>query len=183
MVYFNTAVYGGKSMVNPVTCIAIFTSLKHLMVLLRCNFFQGFICTPLSQTLIAWRDMQLRFLKVKTLLNNAFNLLLLLTDVGVIVKFAQLEYRHAEPERGKTMFENVLSNYPKRTDIWSIYLDMTNRQGETEASRWADHKIIHHRKCWELVSVGKDFGNGVTDAQIVTKLYNRGLHVTNSLNI
>ena len=26
--------------------LSIFTSLKHLMVLLRCNFSQGFICTP-----------------------------------------------------------------------------------------------------------------------------------------
>ena len=42
----------------------IFTSLKHLMVLLRCNFS--------SKTFIACRDMQLGFLCVKTLLNNAF---------------------------------------------------------------------------------------------------------------
>ena len=58
--------------------LSIFTSLKHLqvhvMVLLRYNF-QGFIFTPYQrQCMIAYiyRDMQLIFLKVKTLLNNAF---------------------------------------------------------------------------------------------------------------
>ena len=54
----------------------IFTYLKHLIVLLRCNFFAGLHFYTLSKTLIACRDMQLRFLKVKTLLNNAFKLCL-----------------------------------------------------------------------------------------------------------
>ena len=51
----------------------IFGFLKHLMVLLRCNF-SGRNFYTLWKTLIACRDMQLRFLKVKTLLNNAFKL-------------------------------------------------------------------------------------------------------------
>jgi rRNA biogenesis protein RRP5 len=45
-------------------------------------------------------------------------------DVDVIVKFAQLEFKFGEPERGRTVFESVLSNYPKRVDLWSIYIDM-----------------------------------------------------------
>ena len=49
----------------------IFAFLKHLMVLLRCNF-SGLHFYTLSKTLIACRDMQFRFFKVKTLLNNAF---------------------------------------------------------------------------------------------------------------
>ena len=42
-----------------------------LMVLLRCNFSVLHFYT-LSKILIACRVMQLRFVKVKTLLNNAF---------------------------------------------------------------------------------------------------------------
>ena len=38
------------------------------------QFFSGLNFYTLSKTLIACRDMQLRFFKVKTLLNNAFNL-------------------------------------------------------------------------------------------------------------
>ena len=54
--------------------LSIFTSFKHLMVLFGAIFFRASFYT-LSKTLIACRNMQLNFLKVKTLLNNAFNVL------------------------------------------------------------------------------------------------------------
>ncbi len=58
------------------------------------------------------------------------------TDVEVLSKFAQMEYKLGEPERGKTMFENILSSYPKRTDLWSIYIDMTIKQADTSDVRY-----------------------------------------------
>ncbi|XP_071503484.1 LOW QUALITY PROTEIN: protein RRP5 homolog [Diadema antillarum] len=81
--------------------------------------------------------------QARRLMQRSFKSLVQKDHIGVIVKFAQLEYRHAEPERGKTMFENVLSNYPKRTDIWSIYLDMTIRQGDVEPCRHLFERVIH----------------------------------------
>ena len=44
----------------------------------------------------------------------------------MICKFAQLEYKNASGslERGRTLFEGLLSTYPKRVDFWDIYLDM-----------------------------------------------------------
>ena len=53
--------------------LSIFTLLTHLMMLLKCFFSSGLHFYTLSKTLIACRAMQLRFFKVKTLLNNAFN--------------------------------------------------------------------------------------------------------------
>ena len=32
-----------------------------------------------------------------------------------------LEFKHGAPESGRTMFEGIVSNYPKRMDIWAIY--------------------------------------------------------------
>jgi len=55
--------------------------------------------------------------------------------VEVIVKFAQMEFKHAEPERGKTMFESVLSNYPKRNDLWLVYIDMVTNLAEYDNVR------------------------------------------------
>ena len=74
-IYSNTAVYGEKwvKKKDKSSHLSIFTSLKHLMVLLRCNFFRASFYT-LSKTLIACRTMQLRFCKVKTWLHNAFKL-------------------------------------------------------------------------------------------------------------
>ena len=54
--------------------LSTFTFLKHLMMLLKC-IFSGLHFYILN-TQIACRAMQLRFVKVKTLLNNAFNVYL-----------------------------------------------------------------------------------------------------------
>ena len=54
---------------------SMFTLLKHLMMLLKYKLFSGLQFYTLPKTLIACRAMQLRFFfRVKTLLNNAFNL-------------------------------------------------------------------------------------------------------------
>jgi rRNA biogenesis protein RRP5 len=44
--------------------------------------------------------------------------------VELILKFAQLEYRFGSEERGRTVFESLVGNFPKRLDLWSVYLDM-----------------------------------------------------------
>ena len=48
--------------------LSIFTLLKHLLMLLKYNFFSGLHFYTLSETLIACRAI----FKVETLLNNAF---------------------------------------------------------------------------------------------------------------
>lgn len=56
-------------------------------------------------------------------------------DVDVIAKFAQLEFQLGDAERAKALFENTLSIYPKRTDVWSIYIDMTIKHGSQKEVR------------------------------------------------
>lgn len=55
--------------------------------------------------------------------------------MDTISKFAQMEFKYGEAERGKTMFENVLVNYPRRTDLWSVYIDMVVKSGDLEGTR------------------------------------------------
>jgi len=55
--------------------------------------------------------------------------------IETIVKFAMMEFKHGDAQRGMTVFESVLKNYPKRTDLWSIYIDMTIKQGDLEQVR------------------------------------------------
>ena len=50
-------------------------------------------------------------------------------DIKVISKFAQMEYKNAfghggSIDRGRTILEGIIANYPKRVDVWSMYLDM-----------------------------------------------------------
>ena len=58
-----------------------------------------------------------------------------LADLVVIQKFAILEFKHGEPERAITMFESLLSTYPRRIDIWSTYIDQLIKLGDAEPVR------------------------------------------------
>lgn len=44
--------------------------------------------------------------------------------IEVISKFAQMEFRYGDSEKGKTIFETLLASNSKRLDKWSIYIDM-----------------------------------------------------------
>ena len=43
--------------------------------------------------------------------------------VQVLSAAAVAEFKLGSAERGRAIFEDVLRNYPKRTDLWSVYLD------------------------------------------------------------
>lgn len=64
------------------------------------------------------------------------NMSFLVPDVDVISRFAQLEFRFGDPEHAKALFESTLNSYPKRTDIWSIYMDIMIKQGSQKEIRW-----------------------------------------------
>jgi rRNA biogenesis protein RRP5 len=47
----------------------------------------------------------------------------------LISKYGILEFKYGYPENGRTIFEGIITNYPKRMDIWSIYMDMEIKYG------------------------------------------------------
>ncbi|CAG9462427.1 unnamed protein product [Pedinophyceae sp. YPF-701] len=55
--------------------------------------------------------------------------------VKCITQAALLEFRLGSPERARGMFEGILRNYPKRTDLWSVYLDQEVKQGDQARTR------------------------------------------------
>ncbi|CAN0007892.1 unnamed protein product [Lampetra fluviatilis] len=63
--------------------------------------------------------------------------------VDVIVKFAQLDFRSGDVEHGLAVFESTLSSYPKRTDIWSIYIDMLAKHGTAQQIRAVFERVVH----------------------------------------
>ena len=46
-------------------------------------------------------------------------------------KFGALEFTspNGETERGRTVFEGLLSTWPKRTDLWDMYVDLERSHG------------------------------------------------------
>ncbi|XP_015190480.1 PREDICTED: protein RRP5 homolog [Polistes dominula] len=55
--------------------------------------------------------------------------------VNIMVRFANLENQFGDKERSQTLFEQILSSYPKRVDIWSSYVDSLVKSGEILIAR------------------------------------------------
>jgi len=69
------------------------------------------------------------FTAPKIILQRSLQALPKALHINVISKFGLLEFKHGHPESGRTMFEGIISNYPKRMDIWAIYMDMEAKHG------------------------------------------------------
>ncbi|TRM65942.1 hypothetical protein BD626DRAFT_612896 [Schizophyllum amplum] len=77
------------------------------------------------------------YISARKLLPRALQSLEKRKHIKTISKFAQLEYKMADPERGKTLFEGIVSIHPKRWDIWSIYMDMEAGQSNIQSLRFS----------------------------------------------
>ncbi|KAM6265093.1 protein RRP5 homolog [Spheniscus humboldti] len=77
------------------------------------------------------------------LLERALKALPTKEHVDVISRFAQMEFRFGDPEHAKALFESTLNSYPKRTDIWSIYMDIMIKQGSQKEVRDIFERVIH----------------------------------------
>ena len=66
----------------------------------------------------------------KTVLQRSLQALPKDQHVNIISKMGMLEFKFGAPETGRTMFEGIVSSYPKRMDIWSIYMDMELKYGQ-----------------------------------------------------
>ncbi|KAI9494938.1 hypothetical protein BDB00DRAFT_730012, partial [Zychaea mexicana] len=99
------------------------------------------ITKQFSQNPKVWTQFGLFYLKqdnvegARALLQRSLKVLPTFAHTETISKFAQLEFKHGEPERGRTIFEGLLSNHPKRIDLWSVYLDMEIKAGDQESIR------------------------------------------------
>ncbi|KAL5533988.1 hypothetical protein ACEPAG_448 [Sanghuangporus baumii] len=62
-----------------------------------------------------------------------------------ISKFAQLEYKFGDPERGKTIFEGIIDSHPKRWDLWAIYMDMEAGQKDIQSIRNLFDRVFTHK--------------------------------------
>ncbi|PAV61916.1 hypothetical protein WR25_19035 [Diploscapter pachys] len=88
--------------------------------------------------------------KARDLLKRALDSVPKARHSSLISKFAQLEYKKGDPEKGKTMFENLLIAYPKKTDIWMIYANLALKQGGIQTAR-----EVLSRACGQKLSIHK----------------------------
>ena len=75
--------------------------------------------------------------RARALLPRAMQSLPPHTHLALTSKFAQLEFTSAngDPERGRTLFETLLAQWPKRLDLCNVLLDLEIKQGDREVVR------------------------------------------------
>lgn len=61
--------------------------------------------------------------EARDILNRALQALAKNEHREVISKFAHIEFEKGDAERGRTLFEGLISSYPKRIDLWNVYID------------------------------------------------------------
>ncbi|KAI6007158.1 hypothetical protein EDD15DRAFT_2209398 [Pisolithus albus] len=76
-----------------------------------------------------------RLEEARKLLSRSLQSLEKRKHIKTISKFAQLEYKLGDAERGRTIFEGIVDSHPKRWDLWSIYVDMEVKQGDIQHLR------------------------------------------------
>lgn len=57
--------------------------------------------------------------------------------VNLLARFANLENKLGDKERAQTLFEKILSSYPKRVDVWSCYIDCLIKSENIDKARKA----------------------------------------------
>lgn len=80
----------------------------------------------------------------RALLPRALQSLPAHTHVETTSKFGQLEFRspNGDIERGRTVFEGLLSSFPKRVDLWNVLLDLEIKAGDIEQVRRLFERVL-----------------------------------------
>ena len=75
---------------------------------------------------MAYQDFKLRngdADSAKKLLQRSLQSLSKHKHVPVLLHYCQSEFEFGSADRARVLYEELLSNYPKRTDIWHVYVD------------------------------------------------------------
>lgn len=67
--------------------------------------------------------------EARELLKRAMQALPQSNHKDLITKFAKLEFKNGDPERGRTLFENLLGTFSKKNDLWNVFLDVEMKYG------------------------------------------------------
>ena len=95
-----------------------------------------------------------------------------------------LEFKHGESERGKSIFENIVSNFPRRVDQWNVYIDMAVKNNEVEFARELYDRLVGlHLQPKKMKAIFKrylDFETSHGDQQGVDRVRKKALEYVES---
>lgn len=85
---------------------------------------------------------QERATDVHALLDQALKTLPKRDHRDIISKFAQLEYSKGDIERGRTLFEGLVSAFARRVDLWNVYIDQEIKAQQRDAAEKLFERVI-----------------------------------------
>jgi rRNA biogenesis protein RRP5 len=62
--------------------------------------------------------------------------------VEVLEKYALAEFDLGSSDRARVVFEDLLSNYPKRMDLWHVYVDKETKLGNVLQARQIYDRMV-----------------------------------------
>ncbi|KYN31201.1 Protein RRP5 like protein, partial [Trachymyrmex septentrionalis] len=101
----------------------------------------GTVISKFKQDSQTWIDCGTALLKIgmkeksRQIMQRALQSLPASQHVNLLVRFANLENKLGDKERAQTLFENILSSYAKRIDIWSCYVDCLIKSKDIDLAR------------------------------------------------
>lgn len=72
---------------------------------------------------------------VETITNRALLSLPRQDHIKFLTQVAILEFKCGVPDRGRSIFEKILREFPRRRDLWSVYIDQEIRVGDVDLTR------------------------------------------------
>nr|KAJ3421087.1 rRNA biogenesis protein rrp5 [Polyrhizophydium stewartii] len=113
-----------------------------------CTALYQTMCKKFKESSQVWMDYAQFLMKhgkpdaARQLLARSLQSLPKRKHIEATSKFAQMEFKLGEPERGRTVFEGLMSTCPKRADLWSIYLDMEIRAADRAVIRRLFERVL-----------------------------------------
>jgi rRNA biogenesis protein RRP5 len=65
--------------------------------------------------------------------------------VEVVRKFGQLEFKKGDPEQGRTLFEGLIADVPKRIDLWNVYIDQEIKKEEKKKAEELFERVLQRK--------------------------------------
>lgn len=106
--------------------------------------------------------------KARKLLTRSLNSLEKRDHLDVISKFAQMEFKFGEQEKGKNMFESVVANYSSRVEVWIVYLSMLikytleNTKNQEDKSKKQANQLLSPQESDAIESIRNVFERSVS---------------------
>lgn len=83
--------------------------------------------------------------KAHEILGSALNVLPKRDHVEIVRKFAQLEFKKGDAEQGRTLFEGLIADVPKRIDIWNVYIDQEIKKAEKKKAEELFERVLQRK--------------------------------------